>query len=347
MIIIGYIRVSTDDQHKFGYRLEEQRFRIKKYYEENFDERLTTLNIIEDKVSGLSLNRRGVQKILKLVEMDRVQAVIFINQDRLTREPLDGFYLVGLFDKYNVEMHSVEGRIDLSTADGEYFFTTKTADGKRESRKTGERTVDGLKTKARAGEYYGSVPPKGYLIDEDKKLIPDPKYKRIINQIYKMYFVDVMSINKLSKELASSKMTAKMVEHLAHKVIKKEIYIGIFEYHGELVNDIIKEQVVDQKWVRLAKRKHHLREKRHHNKIEVYCGKCGRLMFNDSCTNRHGNLYLYKTCRNCKIRFNQREIKYTKKDLKEYESLFYDYIEKEVFIGRKRIYHHNLNTPKK
>ncbi len=55
-------------------------------------------------------------------------------------------------------------------------------------------------------------------------------------------------------------------------------------------------------------------------------------MYNDSA-NSKGRLYLYKTCKKSKIRFNQ-SILYDKKyDSKSYEVLFYDYVKNKLLLN--------------
>jgi predicted site-specific integrase-resolvase len=73
-INIAYVRVSTRGQIN---DLERQKEEVKKKYKNHI--------IIEDIGSGINLNRRGLRKIIKLGIMGKVNELVVVYKDRLTR----------------------------------------------------------------------------------------------------------------------------------------------------------------------------------------------------------------------------------------------------------------------
>ena len=92
MKVIGYVRVSTDEQVNSGLGLESQIKKIKAYcdlYE------LELVDIVKDEgLSGKTLNREGLQNVLSLLKNDKnISGVVIAKLDRLTRNVSDMGYL--------------------------------------------------------------------------------------------------------------------------------------------------------------------------------------------------------------------------------------------------------------
>lgn len=71
---INYARVSSVGQKS---DLENQKNLLKKKYPKNI--------LIEDIGSGINLNRRGLRKIIKLAIAGRIEELVIVHRDRLTR----------------------------------------------------------------------------------------------------------------------------------------------------------------------------------------------------------------------------------------------------------------------
>ncbi|MGH8064533.1 MAG: recombinase family protein [Candidatus Entotheonellia bacterium] len=116
MQVIGYVRVSTEEQVRDGVSLAIQRGEIDAYV---LVKDWTLMKIIADEgMSAKSLNRPGLQELMALVEGRRVQAVIVYKLDRLTRSVKELNTLVELFDKRGVAVVSLQESLDATTATG-------------------------------------------------------------------------------------------------------------------------------------------------------------------------------------------------------------------------------------
>ncbi|MFV0425240.1 MAG: recombinase family protein [Bacilli bacterium] len=339
--IIGYVRVSTEEQNNKGHSIDEQISSIYQYsklYYPNSDVRI----INDGGFSGKDLNRDGIQYVLKNINFYDV--FITYKIDRMSRNVQDVLFLIELFKMKQIDFISIQERIDMSTAVGTAFMQLISVFAELERNQISERTRFGLLSKARKGEWYTSIVPIGYVKNEDNKLIPDENYKNIINKIYKLYYIDNLSIITVAKKLSGSNLEMiKKVEHIAHRVLKRrDLYAGIVNYQDEVFTDIIVEPVLAESLLEKIKgREVQLNRKHDHYDSDVYCLECGILMYNDSA-NSKGKLYLYKTCKKCRIRFNQKILYDKKFDLKSYEALFYDYMKKQIVVKRKQLYYNNF-----
>ena len=101
-LVIGYCRVSTDDQANNGLSLDVQDEAcvnaIKADGHKNYQ-------IIRDEgQSGGSLKRPGIERIIRLTVSQEISAVYTISGDRLNRNTGDYLYLRELFRKNDVDL---------------------------------------------------------------------------------------------------------------------------------------------------------------------------------------------------------------------------------------------------
>lgn len=103
--------------------------------------------------------------------------VIAVDLDRLLRSTQDLNTLISL----GAQVVTVDGEIDLSTADGEFRATMLAGIARFETRRSQERQKRSKRQHADKGEWLGGPAPYGYRI-EDKKLIPEPLEIAVIEE---------------------------------------------------------------------------------------------------------------------------------------------------------------------
>jgi len=178
---VGYIRVSTQDQVQEGLSLDVQEVRIRAYCEaRGWD----LLRIYRDEgVSAKSLDRPGIQSLIRDLARDGVNVVVVLKLDRLTRSVRDlGTLIEDLFRRHGVELASVEESLDSSNANGRMVLNLLGSVSQWEREIIGERTKATLDYKAERGEWRGRV-PFGFRINEDGKLVEDEDAQRTIQAI--------------------------------------------------------------------------------------------------------------------------------------------------------------------
>ena len=146
--VLGYARVSTDDQD-----LEGQRRRLKK---------ADAIRIFEDVISGKRFERPGLNQLLDYARPGDCLCVVRL--DRLGRSLRELLEVVDMLKERRIHFQSLEEKIDTSSAAGELIFHVFGAIAHFERRLIGERTKDGLAAAKAKGRRPGRPP-----VDLDKR----------------------------------------------------------------------------------------------------------------------------------------------------------------------------------
>ena len=196
MKAIGYVRVSTDEQAKSGLGLEAQIAKIKAYAE-LFDIELTEI-IMDEGMSGKTLERDGLKKAIKMLKDKKVEGMVIAKLDRLTRNVADlGTLVSTVFDK--AELYSVSEQINTKNAAGRLVLNVLVSVAQWERETICERTKDALQAKKARGEKTGGNVPFGYE-EVNGKLIRNEEEQAIINEIKKLK-ESGLSLRKIAEEL--------------------------------------------------------------------------------------------------------------------------------------------------
>ena len=115
-----YVRVSTDDQRDNGYSIDSQLRMIKEYCEKND---YSIIDVYNDAGhSGKDLMRPEMQRLLADIKSKKIDKLIAIKVDRLTRNNYDGFWLLNYCEEHDVKIEFILEPYDVSTANDEMIF---------------------------------------------------------------------------------------------------------------------------------------------------------------------------------------------------------------------------------
>ncbi|MEP7353991.1 MAG: recombinase family protein [Acidobacteriota bacterium] len=184
MLVVGYVRVSTDRQAEQGVSLEAQEAKVRAMATVQGAELLEV--IVDGGESAKSLNRPGLQRLMGMVNAGKVQAIIVAKLDRLTRSVKDLCGLLELLEKRKVALISVAESLDTGSAAGRLVITIMGAVSQWEREAIGERTRDALRHKQTKGERVGNIRYGYKLIPETKLLEPDPREQDAVEQIRRL-----------------------------------------------------------------------------------------------------------------------------------------------------------------
>ena len=185
--IAGYVRVSHDEQKKYGYSVQAQIERIIRYAEE------TGSQLVEIYVDeGFTATKMKRPDLLRMLDnLDTFDILIFTRLDRFSRNVLQANKMVEIMDEYNVAIKSIEeDDIDTSTADGRFNFNLRVSLAQREAEKTSERIKSIFEFKIKNGQPVSGNQPFGYKIetkDNKKTIVKDPELVPIINDIFNYF----------------------------------------------------------------------------------------------------------------------------------------------------------------
>ena len=141
-MLIGYARVSTQDQH-----LELQREALVK---------AGCQKVFEDKVSGTRADRPGLAKALEMLREG--DALVVWKLDRLGRSVKQLVDLIGELRQQGVQFKSVTDAIDTGTPSGRFFFHVMASLSEMERELIVERTRAGLQVARQLGRKGGRKP---------------------------------------------------------------------------------------------------------------------------------------------------------------------------------------------
>jgi site-specific DNA recombinase len=153
MKVLGYVRVSTEEQAKEGVSLERQAKQIEGYRQ--FKEWTLDEIIVDAGHSAKSLNRAGMTRLMELVHAGQVSTVIIFNLSRLTRSVADLDKLVKLFEKKGVALVSLQESLDATTATGRLMMNLIASISQWERERISERTKDALAALKAQGKPVG------------------------------------------------------------------------------------------------------------------------------------------------------------------------------------------------
>lgn len=198
MRVVGYCRVSTEEQNESGLSLSHQAGKINGMA--NLQD-WTLLEIIEDGgVSAKDLNRDGIQEILRLVRARRIDGVIVSKLDRLTRSVRDLIDILKLFERYGVSVISTSENLDTGSAAGRFFIGLLALVSEWERETIGERTSNAMQQLKQEGRRYSGLPPYGFRFGNDASLVEIPEEQEIIAFIRELS-AEGLSVRKIRAEL--------------------------------------------------------------------------------------------------------------------------------------------------
>lgn len=228
-----YIRVSTEEQAKFGYSIKAQKEKLLNYA---LIKEWKIYDIyIDEGLSGKDLNRPKIIKLLKDIEDNKVNNVLVFKIDRLTRSTKDLINLIEFFQKKNCEFNSLTESIDTSSPTGRMFIKIIGLFAEFERETIAERIKLGLERKVKEGYSicsstvsYGYMKEKGNNI---QKINKEESY--IVKKIYKEY-LNGKSIKEIKNELITKNIKTKKDKEWTNKtirdILKNPNYIGKVRY---------------------------------------------------------------------------------------------------------------------
>ena len=225
-----YVRVSTDDQRDNGYSIDSQIRMLKEYCEKH---EYNIIDIYNDAgYSGKSLIRPEMQRLIKDIEKKKIDILLAIKTDRLTREGYDGYWLLNFCEKHDVKIELTLEPFDISTANGEMMYGMNLIFGQRERKEISARTKRALEQMA-LEHIHPARPPYGYDRNPDTgKLEINPIEAQVVKEIFELCSQG-LSYRKIAQIMRDNNRylrSGKWSDSRIFKILDNEIYIGIFHY---------------------------------------------------------------------------------------------------------------------
>ena len=346
-----YVRVSTDDQRNNGYSIDLQLRMIKEYCEKND---YSIVDVYNDAgYSGKDLMRPEMQRLLADIKSKKIDKLIAIKVDRLTRNNYDGFWLLNYCEEHDVKIELILEPYDVSTANGEMIFGMNLVFGQRERKEIGARTKRAMEEMA-LEKIHPSKAPYGYIRNKETgHLEIEPIEAQVVKEIFELCKQgnSTRNIATIMKDNNAYLKQGKWASDRVYKILTNSIYIGIFEYgkYKRKSQDILRvenycEPIIDETtWNAtrnvLVKNKHSNYGKYIHLFSGlVKCPICGNIMSSsESFKYPNGKLKVYYHLRcknhNCKgfgLHYNTEKIESKIKRILEELTIFILSIDNEI-----------------
>lgn len=201
-----YIRLSREDEDKTheSESISNQKSLLLQYTKEN---NLKVYDMyIDDGYSGTNFNRPNFNRLIKDIELGKINMVITKDMSRLGRDYIGtGNLIEKYFPEHNVRYIAITDNIDtfLDSSNND-IAPFKAIMNDMYAKDISKKIKSSLKAKQKEGKWVGSKTPFGYIKDTNNKnhLIIEEEQAHIVKRIYNMC-LDGLSFYKISKELTN------------------------------------------------------------------------------------------------------------------------------------------------
>lgn len=183
--ILGYSRVSSEEQALHGISIDAQRISLQGYAAMIQQ----PIRIFEDAgFSGKNTSRPALQQLLAECRAGAVSAVVVWKLDRLSRSLRDTLTIIeDVFQPRGITLVSITENIDTSTPSGRMMLNLLASFAQLEREQDSDRVVMAHKHLARDCKYLGGHVPLGYTIDDEKHYQLDPATAPVVRRVFDMY----------------------------------------------------------------------------------------------------------------------------------------------------------------
>ncbi|MAE43984.1 MAG: resolvase [Magnetovibrio sp.] len=196
-------------------------------------------------VSGGTLDRPALQRLLADIEAGRIDVVVVYKIDRLSRALMDFTKLVEVFDRHSVTFVSVTQQFNTTTSMGRLTLNILLSFAQFEREVTGERIRDKIAASRKKGMWMGGHPPLGYDV-VDRKLVVNQEEATLVRHIFER-FLHAGSATLLMNELNAAGHTTKswttrngtlrpgrpFDKGVLYKLINNRVYLGEAVHKGK------------------------------------------------------------------------------------------------------------------
>ncbi len=310
------VRVSTEDQSRFGFSLNEQEESLKRLCEWKGYKIYKVYR--EEGVSAKSMNRPKFQEMIQDMKDGKINKILVYKLDRLTRSIQDLETICKLLEEYKCDLESECEEINTSTPTGVFFMRMTTILAQLEIERTSERTKFGLMGAAKKGHFSGKA-PIGYR-KINKELVIDEMESEVVKDIFKSY-LSGLSVCTITKQLnEKNALNRNWRTTTIDRMLSNYIYAGNYQHRKRIQNEetILLEDVcpaiIDKYDFELVQRKKEKNLKnytRKHTYVymqKIVCSKCNKIMGGSSTTSKNKPTQIYYKCNCCNTRINEKKI---------------------------------------
>ncbi len=196
-------------------------------------------------VSGGTMERLALQRLLADIKARKVDAVVVYKVDRLTRSLADFARIVERLDTHGVSFVSITQQFNTTTSMGRLTLNMLLSFAQFEREVTGERIRDKIAASKRKGLWMGGVVPLGYDV-VDRKLVVNEAEAETVRTLFRLY-LKLSNVRLVKQEADQCGLLTKLRTlnnrrrqgaapftsgHL-YKLLSNPVYMGDITHKGE------------------------------------------------------------------------------------------------------------------
>jgi site-specific DNA recombinase len=185
-------------------------------------------------VSGATLERPALKRLLADIEAKLVDVVVVYKIDRLSRALMDFSKLAETFDRNQASFVSVTQQFNTSTSMGRLTLNMLLSFAQFEREVIGERIRDKIAASRRKGMWGGGFVPLGYEV-KDRKLVVNRTEAAIVKQVFDG-FIKTGSATVLVRALRDEGVRGKrgrlIDKGYVYQLLNNRVYIGEAVHKG-------------------------------------------------------------------------------------------------------------------
>jgi len=240
-------------------------------------------------ISGGTLERPALQRLLADIQSGRVDLVVVYKVDRLTRSLADFAKIVEVLDGHGASFVSITQQFNTTTSMGRLTLNMLLSFAQFEREVTGERIRDKIAASKRKGMWMGGAVPLGYDV-RDRKLVVNAEEAETVRQIYRRY-LELGSAHLLVTEMAEQGIRSKARPWLTnikmqggreigrgalYTLLQNRAYRGEVEHSGQVYagehEAIVDAELWDAVQVQLGQNRQERREQLRAKEVSLLAG---------------------------------------------------------------------------
>ncbi|MBW2712928.1 MAG: recombinase family protein [Deltaproteobacteria bacterium] len=196
-------------------------------------------------LSGGTLERPALQRLLAALEAHRVDIFVIYKIDRLTRSLTDFSRLAERFERLKVSFVSVTQQFNTATSMGRLMLNVLLSFAQFERELTGERIRDKIRASKQKGMWMGGFVPLGYDL-ADRALHVNPVEAKTVQNLYQRY-LELGSVTALYNDAKATGLRTKACVRLdgttygnrnlsrghLHRILSNPLYCGEIAHKGK------------------------------------------------------------------------------------------------------------------
>lgn len=231
-MIAIYARVSTEEQALHGASLAAQVAACRDFIGSTTE---PIQEFIDAGESGADLDRPQLAALRHAIQAGRVQRVVILDPDRLSRKLVHQLLLTEEIERAGVTLEFVNFTWQ-DTPEGRLFYSLRGAIAEFEREKIRERARRGWIAKAQQGQLVAGMQRYGYSYDPvTKTLAENPETAAVVRMIFRWAAEEHLSSGHIARRLADERIPPPRGRvwwrDTVSKILRNPAYVGVAHVH--------------------------------------------------------------------------------------------------------------------